>query len=155
MAEATGTDRISIDNVESWVQAMGCKSSRNATPETNWILEIEYPINSTHRINVINTKQQPLAIGIVTGVALAQEFTDAYGKLSGAAQKEFRWELVKTLGNGDTEFNLKETSDGRPQGFEIMATRFWDGLSLDAFARTMFSVYKTEIVAINCVRRFL
>jgi hypothetical protein len=155
MAETTGTDRISIENVESWVQAMGCKSSRTVTPETNWVLEVEYPISSTHRINIINTKLQPLAIGIVTGVGLAQEFTDAFVKLSSDGKKEFRWELVKALSSDDVEFNLKETQEGHPQGFEIMATRYWDGLSLDAFARSMFAVYKTEIVAINCVRRFL
>lgn len=153
MAEAA--DLISIDNIEGYVKAMGCKCTRTATPETNWVLEVEYPIGSTHRINVINTKQQPLAIGIVTGVGLAQEYTDAYGRLNGAAQKEFRWELIKALGVGEVEFNLKETADGRPQGFEIMATHFWDGLSLDTFARSMFSVYKTEILAINCVRRYL
>ncbi len=155
MAEVSGTDVISIDNVESWLQAMGCKSSRTSTPETNWVLEVQYPINSTHRINVINTKQQPLAIGIVTGVALDQGYTDAFGKMSNDAKKEFRWELMKVLSNDEVEFNLKETPDGRPQGFEVMATRYWDGLSLDAFARSVFAVYKTEIVAINCVQRFL
>jgi len=155
MTEASGTDRINIDNVESWVQAMGCKVSRTSTPETNWVLEVQYPMGTTHRINIINTRQQPLAIGIVTGVALSQEYTDAFGRLSADAKKDFRWELLKVLSNDEVEFNLKETPDGRPQGFEIIATRYWDGLSLDAFARSMFAVYKTEIVAINCVQRFL
>lgn len=155
MAEVIGTSSVSIETVESWLQAMGCKSTRSSTPETNWVLEVQYPIDSTHRINVINPRNQPLALGIVTGVGLAQDYTDTFGKLSNDAQKEFRWELVKVLSSGEVEFSLKETPDGRPTGFEIMATRYWDGLTLDSFARSIFAVYKTEIVAINCVRRYL
>jgi hypothetical protein len=42
-----------------------------------------------------------------------------------------------------------------PAAFQITATRYEDGLSLDSLARTVSSVYKAELAAIICAQQHL
>ena len=71
-------------------------------------------------------------------------------------KRVFLFGLRHTLNNSEVDFELRGAGGlACPEAFQVSVRRFVDGLSLDAFARSLGAVYKTELSAIWFIQETL
>jgi hypothetical protein len=136
--------------VERWLAAMGIQAPTTISdPMALWHVQINYPPNSGHIMHVVCPKTMPEAVVIASKLTLGADLIDNFRALDPDAQDEFLWELRKTLNTPRVDFRL-EGADGPmdcPTAIETSSVRYFDGVTLDSFARTVGCVFKTEVAA--------
>jgi hypothetical protein len=155
------TVKITPTLAESWLKDIGC-TPREVVPRdpaASFQFESDYPAGTPHRIHTLSPVATPRALMVVTGVTLSPEHVARFRDLENQEKADFLQDLTTTLNREFVEFNFGPTppmsSLECPSVFQIQATRYDDGLSLDSFARTISSVYKAELAGIACVQRHL
>jgi hypothetical protein len=150
---------IKSEIVGEWLRLMGCVPRRIVGPGTNFQIEFSYPPDSPHLMTVVNATIRPHALVVITQTVISPEHVAAFQELETDEKVSFLRDLQKTLLRDYIEFNLMGIDEISglvcPSAFQISATRYGDGLSLDSFARTVSSVYKAELAAITCVQEHL
>ncbi|MGE0443039.1 MAG: DUF2299 family protein [Vicinamibacterales bacterium] len=143
--------------VEGWLRKVGSTPVKIHDDQAAWHFEVDYPSGTPHRVHVVGPKDRPEAVVIATMINVSPEHVKTFGELDDDDKAAFLWDLRKTLNQDFAEFTLVGYQEGLvcPAGFQITATRFEDGLSLDSFARSISSVYKTELAGIMCVQEHL
>jgi hypothetical protein len=144
--------------VEGWLRDIGTEPKSVTAPIHSWAFVIAYPANTSHRITVAHPLKLPRALVVATRVMFSPEHLQAFRLLIKAQDKtDFLEALQRTLNREFVEFTYEgaDTPLTCPSAFQITATRFEDGLSLDSLARTVSSVYKAELAALMCVRQYL
>jgi hypothetical protein len=149
----------SSELVEGWIRDMGCHPRKMPGGNTNWQFEVDYPVNTPHRMVVVNPVSAPRAVIIGVKVAFSPQHIAAFGPLEDYDKHKFIEDLQATLNREFVEYTFDDgvplTNLSCPNSFQITAIRYEDGLSLDSFARTISSVYKSELAALLCVQRHL
>ena len=145
--------------IEGWIKDMGCHPRKVPVGNANWNFEVDYPVSTPHRMVVLNPVTAPRAVIIGVKVEFSPEHVGAFGLLEDYDKQKFMDDLQATLNREFVEFTFDDgvpiTGLSCPKSFQITAIRYEDGLSLDSFARTVSSVYKTEFAALMCVQRHL
>jgi hypothetical protein len=149
----------SSNQIEEWLEDMGCHPKKVLVSNGNWQYEIDYPANTPHRMVVVNPAASPRAVIIGVKLAFSPEHIGAFGLLEDYDKRKFMEDLQATLNREFVEYTFDDgaplTNLSCPTSFQITAIRYEDGLSLDSFARTVSSVYKTELSALLCVQQHL
>ena len=145
------------ERIEGWLRKLGATPVRIRDPQTSWHFEFDFPLGTPHRMHTIGPRERPEAVVILSGATVSPEHLKGFDELDDDDKAAFLWALRKTLNQDFAEFALQGPHEGLvcPASFQITATRFEDGLSLDSFARSIASVYKTELAGIMCVQEHL
>ncbi|HTV96326.1 MAG TPA: DUF2299 family protein [Steroidobacteraceae bacterium] len=148
---------IEASVMEGWLRDMGCDPVRTGDESSNWRFDLVFPPTSSHKLFVVNPKQPPRAILVVSGAVLSPAHLAAFDSLGEDARREFVLDLQEALNRDHVECTIQgvTASSIRPSGFQVMGIIFDDGLSLDALALRMSAVYKAELAGILCVTRRL
>jgi len=143
--------------VEGWVRKLGATPVKITDASAAWHYEFDYPHGTPHRMHVLGPKDRPESVVILSATNVSAEHVKGFGELDDDDKAAFLWAIRKTLNQDFSEFRLLVPSEGVvcPTAFHITATRYEDGLSLDSFARSVSSVYKTELAGIMCVQEHL
>ena len=143
--------------VSDWLEDLGCTPTSIDDPQTVWHYEFDFPAGRSHRMHAVMPKQRAAAVVIASLVNLSPEHIKAFEEFADDEKAEFLYELRRVLNQVDVEFQLKDADEplSCPESFQVSAVRYSDGLSLDAFARTVGAVYKTELNAIWHVQQVL
>lgn len=134
------------EEIEQWLRNIGCTPVEQDDPQTDWHLGIDYPAGQGHRMHVAKPKNRPAAL-IASVVSLSRDHVKAFEQLPDDEKRDFLYGLRKTLNQVAVDFQLNGV-DGPldlPESFQVSATRYRDGLTLDTFARSLGAVYKIEL----------
>jgi hypothetical protein len=145
--------------IEGWLGAMGCSTTniKPINPQVHWQIQFDYPPKSGHTMAIINPFDRPKAFMVLTEVEVSPEHVTAHRSLDDDDKLDFLDELRGALNRDFVEFIWTGVDHplACPTKFQVSATRYRDGLSLDSLARTVSSVYKTEVAGIAVVQRRL
>jgi hypothetical protein len=143
--------------IETWLKDMGSRPIKVPAANTNWQYEIEYPAGTPHRLVVANPTPVPRALVVAAKVVFSPEHLECFGTFENDEKQAFLGQLHGTLNREFVEFQFEGAATGLscPTAFTVTAMRFDDGLSLDSLARTVSSVYKTQLAGIMCVQQIL
>jgi hypothetical protein len=130
--------------VRDWLRDIGCTPILRSNPELNWAYEVDFPPKSPTRVTVQNQKNLPRAVLIVSRTLVSPVQIAAFENLEEDARQEFWRALGLRLNSHDfVEFNIEGVPPNTcPTAFQIVVTRWDDGLTLDSFARSLSSVNK-------------
>ncbi len=144
-------------NTEGWLRKLGATPVALEDATADWHFQIDYPARTPHQIHVVGPKGQEGAVVIASATAVSPEHLKAFEELDDDSKSSFLWELRSTLVAPYTEFILEGVTGELvcPTRFQITTTRWEDGLSMDSFARSVSSVYKTELAGIMVIQRHL
>jgi hypothetical protein len=147
---------VEIEPVESWLRSIGCTPVRTENPAFRWSLRFDYPATSTHVMEVLSLPNRTNSVVVLTNRSIEAGLVSAYDTLSDDARDAFNVELTLTLLRDYIEYRLDQAARGgcAPR-FQLVAERFDDGLSLDAFYGLVDHVYKTELAVIICYHKHL
>jgi hypothetical protein len=155
---ATNPKPIDPTMIEGWLREIQCDPRLAIDQKANWRFDLAYPSNSPHQISVVNPKKPSRAVVVTSRAILDPQHIAVFGGLDEDAKKEFYLALQETLNRDAVEYFLEGVNPATlacPTGFRIAAVIFDDGLSLDALALRISSVYKAEIAGSLCVNRHL
>jgi hypothetical protein len=155
---ATNSRLIDPGTIEGWLRELQCEPRRVEDPTANWRFEMAYPSNSVHQMAVLNPKKIPRAVFIVTVANLGPEHHAAFAGFDDEQKREFNIELQEVLNRDSVEYLIQRFDPAGlvcPTGFQVQSAIFHDGLSLDAFAVRVSSVFKTEMAGVLYVQRRL
>lgn len=148
--------------VEGWLKDIGStpKGVTPPAPESSFQYEFDYPKGTPHRLIVLHPIATPRALVVLTQVSMSPEHLTTFKDLEDPDKIAFLQDLGTALNREFVEYGymFMTPTPGAltcPTAFQVSATRFDDGLSLDSFARTVSSVYKTEVAGITCVQKHL
>jgi hypothetical protein len=149
---------ISGTTIERWLKDMEAVIiGRIDEPGARFNFEIQYPPGTPNRLSVIGPVQRPRAVIVAGKIAVSPEHQRTFHEIDPNARNSFLKDLSARLTTDFAEFvfhGMTATSQC-PTTIEVSACRYDDGLTLDSFARTVSSVFKAELVAIQCVREHL
>ena len=153
----TSSKVVEASTIKGWLHDMGCSPTViKVNPNADWEFDCVYPTNTAHHVIVVSPKDRPKAVMVATETKLSPEHVAAFGDLEDDAKADFMRDLQGALNRDYVEYGLQVgTGTACPSGFQVSATRYVDGLTLDSFARTVSSVYKAELQGIMCVQRHL
>lgn len=143
--------------IEGWLCDLGCTPKTVSEQGMHWHFEIDYPPNTPHKLHILNPKERSRSLVILSQISISPDHIAAFQELEEGQKYDFLSDLTATLNREFTEFAIQGIEQGLacPTGFQVMSTRYEDALSLDSLARSISSVFKTELAAIACVRRHL
>jgi hypothetical protein len=107
-------------------------------------------------MEALSLAARPGSVVVISKRSVDTRLVSAYDTLSAEAKDAFHTELTLTLLRDYIEYHLDQTNPAlcAPR-FQVLAERFDDGLTLDAFYGTVDRVYKTELAAIICYHKHL
>jgi hypothetical protein len=147
---------VEIEPVESWLRTMGCTPVRTDSPKFRWLLRFDFPATSQHIMEVLSLPTRPGSVVVLSKRSIDGRLVSAYDTLSEDARDAFHSELTSTLLRDYIEYHLDQTNPAQcASRFQVLAERFDDGLTLDAFYGTVDHVYKTELAVIICYHKHL
>lgn len=139
------------ESVEGWLRALGCQYRPVPDPQMVWHLEVQYPPGRPdHFLHVAELKGTVPSLVIASLTRVSDQHVEVFNGLPVDEQRAFLFGLRHTLNSPEVDFELQGMSSGPscPRAFQVTARRFVDGLTLDAFARSIGSVYKGELSGI-------
>jgi hypothetical protein len=147
---------VEVEPIETWLRTLGCTPARIENPAFRWSLRFDYPATSTHVMEVLSLPNRTNSLVVVTNRSIDASLVSAYDTLSEDAKDAFNTDLTLTLLRDYIEYRLDQASRGgcAPR-FQLVAERFDDGMSLDAFYGLVDHVYKTELAVIICYHKHL
>ena len=147
---------MEIEPIETWLRAMGCTPVRTESPTFRWSLRFDFPASSNHIMEALSLPTRPGSVLVLTKRSIDTRLVSAYDTLSEGAKEAFHTELTSTLLRDYIEYHLDQTNPALCAArFQVLAERFDDGLTLDAFYGTVDRVYKTELAVIICYHKHL
>jgi hypothetical protein len=147
---------VELEPVETWLRAMGCTPVRTESPTFRWSLRFDFPATSTHIMEVLSLTARPGSVVVLSKRSIDARLVSAYDTLSDDAKDAFHTDLTSTLLRDYIEYHLDQTNPALcASRFQVLAERFDDGLTLDAFYGTVDHVYKTELAVIICYHKHL
>ena len=153
---AGSTQALDIEPIETWLRSMGCTPVRTDNPTFRWSLRFDFPATSNHVMEVLSLSQRPNSIVVLSKRSIDTRLVSSYDSLSEDAKDAFHTELSSTLLRDYIEYHLDQAGPAScPARFQILAERFDDGLTLDAFYGTVDHVYKTELAVVICYHKHL
>jgi hypothetical protein len=139
--------------IEGWLRDIGCTPEPQTLARMNWALKVNFPPDgaATLSLTVGNPIQIPRGVFIACHITPSPEHVDAFNRQEPKVRREF-WQLLRNTLNRETiEFQIEGIPTQEcPKSFQVSATRFDDGLTLDSFARSMSSVLKGCIDGVSC-----
>jgi hypothetical protein len=148
--------KVDIERIESWLQTMGCTPVRTDNPTFRWSLRFDFPATSQHIMEALSLSNRPGSVVVLSKRSIDTRLVSAYETLSDDAKDAFHTELTATLLRDYIEYHLDQTNPALcASRFQVLAERFDDGLTLDAFYGTVDRVYKTELAVIICYHKHL
>jgi hypothetical protein len=147
---------VEIELIETWLRTIGCTPVRTESPAFRWSLRFDYPATSNHVMEALSLPNRTNSVVVLTNRSIDANEVSAYETLSEDAKDAFNTELTMTLLRDYIEYRLDQASRGgcAPR-FQLVAERFDDGMSLDAFYGLLDHVYKTELAVIVCYHKHL
>jgi hypothetical protein len=147
---------VEVEPIETWLRAIGCIPVKTENPAFRWSLRFDYPATSSHVMEALSLPNRLNSVVVLTNRSIDTRLVNAYDTLSEDARDAFNTELTSTLLRDYIEYRLEQPSRGgcAPR-FQLVAERFDDGLSLDAFYGLVDHVYKTELAVIICYHKHL
>jgi hypothetical protein len=147
---------VEIEPIEAWLRTIGCNPVRTENPAFRWSLRFDYPATSSHVMEALSLPNRTNSTVVLTNRSIDSRLVSAYEALSEDARDAFNTELTATLLRDYIEYRLDQPSrDGCASRFQLVAERFDDGMSLDAFYGLVDHVYKTELAVIICYHKHL
>jgi hypothetical protein len=147
---------VEIERVEDWLRAMGCTPVRTENPKFRWLLRFEFPATGQHVMEALSLPTRPGSVVVLSKRSIDARLVGAYDTLSDDAKDAFHTEITSTLLRDYIEYHMDQASPGQcASRFQVLAERFDDGLTLDAFYGTVDHVYKTELAVIICYHKHL
>jgi hypothetical protein len=143
--------------VEQWLEQMDCTPVPQADPQAEWHFVIHYPANGPTALDVLAPKGRGNRLLIVCSVEVSHEHREAFDKLDDDGKDDFLWRFRHAINVAEANFAL-QGAEGMlecPSRFQVSATRYEDGLTLDSFAQTEGSVFKTNQRAIWVIQEHL
>lgn len=143
--------------VERWLKVIGCTPVEQEDPQASWHVLVNYPAKTPHQMHVVAPQANPEAVVIATLVSVSPEHVKAFDNLDDVSKDDFLFELRRTLNITDVDFQAQGASGPLdcPTQIQISATRYLDGLTLDSFARSAGSVFKTFLNVVWLVQHRL
>jgi len=147
---------VEVEPIETWLRTIGCIPVKTENPAFRWSLRFDYPATSNHVMEALSLPNRINSVVVLTNRSIDTRLVTAYDTLSEDARDAFNTELTSTLLRDYIEYRLEQPSRGgcAPR-FQLVAERFDDGLSLDAFYGLVDHVYKTELAVIICYHKHL
>jgi hypothetical protein len=147
---------VDVEPIETWLRTIGCIPVKTENPAFRWSLRFDYPATSNHVMEALSLPNRINSVVVLTNRSIDTRLVTAYDTLSEDARDAFNTELTSTLLRDYIEYRLEQPSRGgcAPR-FQLVAERFDDGLSLDAFYGLVDHVYKTELAVIICYHKHL
>jgi hypothetical protein len=147
---------VEVEPIETWLRTIGCIPVKTENPAFRWSLRFDYPATSNHVMEALSLPNRINSVVVLTNRSIDTRLVNAYDTLSEDARDAFNTELTSTLLRDYIEYRLEQPSRGgcAPR-FQLVAERFDDGLSLDAFYGLVDHVYKTELAVIICYHKHL
>jgi hypothetical protein len=145
------------EKVQGWLQQIGCTPVVQADPQAEWHFAVHYPAQTPHVLSVLSPKGQPGRVLVACGTEVSHEHREAFDKLDDDGKDTFLWQFRHAVNVPEADFVL-DGADGMldcPSRFQISATRYEDGLTLDSFAQTLGAVFKIKLRAIWVVQEHL
>lgn len=148
---------LTEDIVIGWLKDMGMDPMPAPDPNANWHYTVYVPPNQDqHSLEVIGPKNRPRAVIVGAMTTISPEHNAALLALDSGAKSQFVNALAAALSNQFVEFKIEQDpATANVSKFEVFAVRYDDGLTLDSFARTISSVFKTRIAGVQCIQQFL
>lgn len=143
--------------VERWLAAMGVTTTLINDPMALWHLQFNYPIGSPHIMHAVCPKLTPEAIAILTRSDIGPDLLENFGALDADAKDEFLWKLRETLNTPRIDFQMEGAAGPQecPKAIVTSSVRYFEGVTLDSFARTVGCVFKAELSASWVIHRYL
>ena len=140
-----------------WLRERGFTPVIIDEPSSTWHVRIDYPMRTQNTMHVFVPKQESDALGIAMGAEVSAEHVTSFEKLDEEAKEEFNWELRNRLLTPEVDFHIDGVTSGRecPTRFQVMSTRYADGLTKDSLTFTQGAVYKTWLEGIWYIQRQL
>lgn len=144
-------------SIARWVREMGNTPTTVADRDAAWHIQFQYPVNSTSLMHVVVPRDQPDAAVIAMGVNVGVDHQAGFERLDDEAKATFNWELLQRLNNIDVEFKVEGVTTGHecPTAYQVMRTRYLDGLTKDGFAFSAGAVYKTWLKGLWFIQKEL
>jgi hypothetical protein len=147
---------VEIEPIETWLRAMGCTPARTENATFRWCLRFDFPAGSSHLMEALSLANRPGSVVVLSKRSIDARLVSAYETLSEEAKDAFNSDLTSTLLRDYIEYYLERPSRSAcAPRFQVLAERFDDGLTLDAFYGTVDRVYKTELAVIICYHKHL
>jgi hypothetical protein len=145
-----------MEPIENWLRTIGCTPVRTDNATFRWCLRFDFPATSKHVMEALSLSNRPGSVVVLTKRSIDARLVSAYEGLGEEAKDAFNTELTTTLLRDYIEYHLDQASQTScAHRFQVLAERFDDGLTLDAFYGTLDHVYKTELAVILCYHRHL
>jgi hypothetical protein len=148
---------ILSEKVDGWLKEMGHAPSAIEDPGALWHVQFQYPLRSPNMAHVVVPQNQSDAAVIAMGINLGPQHRAAFENLDDEGREAFNWELRQRLNNIDVEFKVDGVTTGRecPSSFQVLRTRYLDGLTKDGFAFSIGAVYKTWLKGLWYIQKEL
>lgn len=140
-----------------WLEALQCDHRPVDDPVMEWRFEVKYPASrSDHLMHVAGVPGPVPSLVIVSVTRMSERHLKRFEGMADDEKRVFLFGLRHTLNNSEVDFELRGGGGlVCPEAFQVSVRRFVDGLSLDAFARSLGAVYKTELSAIWYIQETL
>ena len=141
----------------SWLDALQCEYRSVDDPVMDWRIEVKYPARRTdHLMHVAGVPGPVASLIIVSVTRMSERHIQRFQSMPDDEKRVFLFGLRHTLNNSEVDFELRGAGGlVCPEAFQVSVRRFVDGLTLDAFARSLGAVYKTELSAIWFIQETL
>lgn len=151
------TDEELRGRVEAWLVDMGTTPQERPDPNSHWHIAFEYPLGTRNFMLAASPLAGGASVVVASVVRLAPNHLKRFEELADADKRAFLFGLRRALNRPDADFRLNDM-DGPlacPRSFQVSSRRFADGLTLDAFARTVGGVFKTQLEGIWYIQEHL
>lgn len=145
------------DRVERWLRDLGLEPMERPDARSRWHLAFEYPSGSGNYMLAASPDVEVPSVVVASVVRLADQHLRTFDELADGEKHAFLFGLRRALNQLEADFRLNDMEGplACPRSFQVSARRFPDGLSLDGFARTVGSVFKTQLEGIWYVQERL
>lgn len=143
--------------VESWLRELGCEPEANEHPQTAWDLKFEYPVGSGNEMHAAQPKGKDKAVLLACITPVHSRHVKAFEALADDEKRDFQIDLRRNLNRVEVDYQI-HGSEGPldcPESYQVSATRFRDGLSLDSFARSVGAIYKAKLDSVLFIQKRL
>jgi len=150
----TNVKSVNINEAKilGWISDMGLPPAVRLPQdrEVAWAHEITLPQGL--KVAVFTPKRLPRAVVVNARVIATPTHIEAFNNLEDDVKKDFWRDLSRALNRDVIEFIIEGLPTHEcPRAFVARATRWDDGLTLDAFACTLGSVVKACVAAMTLV----
>ena len=149
------------EKVERWLREIGYSVSDLTDSSVAWRLAIDHPPQTQNKMLLIGPKGGDDAVVIATGAQIAPQHLAGFERLEEGERESFLWELKRALNQLTVAYRLVGdngsplTGNECPKGFEVVVTRYSDGLTKDELGRSIGAVYATWLTGVMVVQEKL